>query len=106
MEGDLCAGSVGVQPTLVIAVTIRGGPSMKFSMAVALMSPTWAAVVRTGVMESEEVKNNKQRMEARLKELNKLRDQEKKRERRERQDKERLLGQQNKADLARMVRVI
>ena len=38
MEGDLCAGSVGVQPTLVIAVTIRGGPSMKFSMAVALMS--------------------------------------------------------------------
>ena len=40
--------------------------------------PTWAAVVRTGVMESEEVKNNKQRMEARLKELNKLRDQEKK----------------------------
>ena len=36
--------------------------------------PTWAAVVRTGVTEPEEVKRNKQRMEAKLKEINKNRD--------------------------------
>ena len=46
--------------------------------------PTWAAVVRTGGTDTDEVRKNKLIMEAKLKEVNKLRDREKK-EREERE---------------------